>query len=106
MLSADRAAAHDHDTRRRGPNLEHTLTRDDVRRLGLQSGARWVVTGGIVRGDGRYVLDVTMEKTAGDVEPRPFTVTSSSLIALADQVATRLAGLATTGGAREEQFVS
>jgi len=75
------------------------LTRDDVRRLGLQSGARWVVTGGIVRGDGRYVLDVTMEKTAGDVEPRPFTVTSSSLIALADQAATKLAGLATTGGA-------
>jgi TolB-like protein len=75
------------------------LTRDDVRRLGLQSGARWVVTGGIVRGDSRYVLDVTMEKTAGDVEPRPFTVTSSSLIALADQAATKLAGLATTGGA-------
>ena len=73
------------------------LSRDDVRRLGLQSGARWVVTGGIVRGDGRYVLDVTMEKTAGDVEPRPVTVTSSSLIALADQAAIQLAGLATTG---------
>jgi len=79
------------------------LTRDDVRRLGLQSGARWVVTGGIVRGDGRYVLDVTMENTAGNVEPRPLTVTSSSLIALADQAATRLAGLATTG--RADQLV-
>ena len=69
------------------------------RRLGLQSGALWVVTGGIVRGDGLYVLDVTMEKTAGDVEPRPLTVSSSSLIALADQAATKLAGLATTGAA-------
>lgn len=79
------------------------LTRDDVRRLGLQSGARWVVTGGIARSDGRYVLDVTMDKTTGDVEPRPLTVTSSSLIALADQVATKLAGLATTG--RVDQLV-
>ena len=75
------------------------LTRDDIRRLGLQSGALWVVTGGIVRGDGLYVLDVTMEKTAGDIEPRPLTVSSSSLIALADQAATKLAGLATTGAA-------
>ena len=71
------------------------LTRDDLRRLGLQSGARWVVTGGIVRSDRLYVLDVTMEKTAGGVEPRPLRVTSSSLIALADQAATKLAGLAT-----------
>ena len=77
------------------------LTRDDVRRLGLQSGAQWVVTGGIVRGDGLYVLNVTMEKTVGDVEPRPLTVTSSSLIALADQAAIKLAGLATTGGAEQ-----
>lgn len=75
------------------------LTRDNIRRLGLQSGALWVVTGGIVRGDGLYVLDVTMEKTAGDVEPRPLTVSSSSLIALADQAATKLAALATTGAA-------
>ena len=72
------------------------LTRDDVRRLGLQSGARWVVTGGIVRSDSLYVLDLTMENTAGDVEPRPLTVSSSSLIALADQAATKLADLATT----------
>src|SRR4051812_16833073 len=74
------------------------LTREDLRRLGLQSGARWVVTGGIVRSDRLYVLDVTMERTAGGVEPRPLTVTSSSLIALADEAATKLAGLATTDG--------
>lgn len=75
------------------------LTREDVRRLGLQSGAQWVVTGGVARTDGRYVLDVTMEKAAGGVEPRSFTATSSSLIALADQAATNLADLATTGRA-------
>jgi TolB-like protein len=74
------------------------LTRDDLRQLGLRSGARWVVTGGIVRSDSLYVLEMTMEKTTGDVEPRPLTVTSSSLIALADQAATKLAGLATTDG--------
>lgn len=74
------------------------LTRDDVRRLGRQSGAGWVVTGGIVRGDGVYVLDVTMEKTAGDAQARPLTVTSPSLVALADQAAIELAGLATAGG--------
>ena len=77
------------------------LTREDVRRLGLQSGARWVVTGGIVRSDSRYVLDVTMENTTDDVEPRQLTVTSSSLIALADQAAMKLAGLAITGGAEQ-----
>jgi len=49
------------------------------------------------------VLDVTMDKTTGHVEPRPLTVTSSSLIALADQAATKLAGLATTG--RPDQLV-
>jgi TolB-like protein len=74
------------------------LTRDDVTRLGLQIGARWVVTGGIVRSDSLYVLNVTMEKTAGECEPRPLTVTSSSLIALADQAATKLVGLATADG--------
>jgi len=77
------------------------LTHDDLRRLGLQSGARWVVTGGIMRSDSVYVLDVTMEKTAGDVEPRPLTVTSSSLIALADEAAMKLAGVATTGVAEQ-----
>lgn len=74
------------------------LTREDLRRLGLQTGARWVVTGGIVRSDNLYVLDVTIEKTVGHVESRPLTVTSSSLIALADQAATKLADLAATDG--------
>jgi len=77
------------------------LTRDDVRRLGLQSGARWVVTGGVVRSDSLYVLDVTMENATDDVEPRRLTVTSSSLIALADQAAMKLAGVATTGGGEQ-----
>jgi len=39
-----------------------------------------------------------MEKTAGHVEPRPLTLTSSSLIALADQAATKLVDLAATDG--------
>jgi len=74
------------------------LTRDDARRLGLQTGARWVVTGGIVRGDSLYALDMTIVNTAYHAEPRALTVTSSSLIALADQAAMTLADLATGGG--------
>jgi len=72
-----------------------SLTRDEIRRLGEESGAGWVVTGSIVRGDKLYVLDLTMERTSGDVERRPVTVTSPSLIALADQAAATLASVAT-----------
>ena len=38
---------------------------------------------------------VTMERTSGDVERLPVTVTSPSLIALADQAAATLASVAT-----------
>jgi len=54
-----------------------------------------------VRSDSLYVLDVNMENTTDDVEPRRLTVTSSSLIALADQAAMKLAGVATTGGGEQ-----
>lgn len=69
------------------------LSRDDIVRLGARSGARWIVSGGIARGDGRYVLDMTLHDAAGKSDPRPVTVTSPSLIALADEAATQLATL-------------
>ena len=71
------------------------LTRDQIRRLGQESGADWVVAGSVVRGDSLYVLDLTMEKTSGDVDRRPVRVTSPSLMALADEAAAKLASVAT-----------
>jgi DNA-binding SARP family transcriptional activator/TolB-like protein len=75
------------------------LTRADIVRLGVRSGAVWTMSGGITRGDSLYVLDVTVQASSGTAAPRLFTVTSSSLVALADEVAARLAGLATASGA-------
>lgn len=70
------------------------LTRDDLRRLGAASGAQWIASGGITRGDNLYVLDLSLHDAAGKREPRLFTVASPSLVALADEAATRLAVLA------------
>ena len=74
------------------------LTRSDIVRLGARIRAGWVVSGGIARGDSLYVLDVTVQDTAGSAAPRLFTVTSSSLVALADEAAAKLASLATASG--------
>ena len=57
-----------------------------------------MVSGAIMRGDSLYILDVTVHDVSGSTAPRLFTVTSSSLVALADQAAAKLAGLATSGG--------
>jgi DNA-binding SARP family transcriptional activator/TolB-like protein len=73
--------------------LDGTLTRSDVVRLGARSGAGWVVSGAITRGDSLYVLDVTVQGTVGITAPYVFTLTSSSLVALAEEAAARLAGL-------------
>lgn len=71
------------------------LSREDIARLGATSGARWVVSGGISRGKGHYVLAMTLHDAAGKSDPQPILVTSPSLVALADQAATQLASLTT-----------
>lgn len=77
------------------------LSRGDRVRLGGRIGAAWVVSASVARGDSLYVLDVTVHDVSGRTPPRLFTVTSPSPIALADQAAARLAGLARTGGAAQ-----
>ena len=74
------------------------LNRRTLVRLSNELGAQLVVTGGVMRGDSLYVLDVTVHDFRGNAPPRLFTVTSHSLTALADQAAARLAGFASAGG--------
>ena len=80
-----------------------TLTGADIVELGTRSGARWVVSASITPGDSLYVLDVTVRDTANAASPYLFTMTSPSLLALADEAAVKLATLATAGGGRSAQ---
>ncbi len=72
------------------------LGRAELMELGVRSGAAWVVSGGVLRGERRYVLDLTVQSTAGGGSPQLFNVSSTSLVALADEAATKLADLART----------
>jgi DNA-binding SARP family transcriptional activator/TolB-like protein len=67
-------------------------------RLANELGAELVVTGGVMRGDSLYVLDVAVHDFRSDAPPRLFTVSSHSLTALADQAAARLASVTIAGG--------
>jgi len=71
------------------------LRRTDIVRVGVRSGASWVATGGILRGDSLYTLDLTVQDLVRGTPPRSFTLTSTSLVALADQAAARLTRLTT-----------
>jgi DNA-binding SARP family transcriptional activator/TolB-like protein len=73
-----------------------TLTGSDVGRLGARSGARWAVSASITPGDSVYALHVTVQDTADPISTHRFTMTSPSLLALADETAATLASLATT----------
>jgi hypothetical protein len=61
------------------------------------------VSASITPGDSLYVLDVTVRDTANAASPYLFTMTSPSLLALADEAAVKLATLATAGGGRSAQ---
>jgi tetratricopeptide (TPR) repeat protein len=56
------------------------------------------VTGGVMRGDSLYVLDLAVHDFRSDAPPRLFAVTGRSLTAVADQAASRLARVAVAGG--------
>jgi tetratricopeptide (TPR) repeat protein len=73
------------------------LPRRTLVRLANELGAELVVTGGVMRGDSLYVLDVAVHDLRSDSPARLFTVTSPSLTSLADQAAARLAGFASAG---------
>ena len=73
-----------------------TLSAVDVARLGARSGARWAVSASITPGDSVYALRLTVQDTADPRSTHLFTLTSPSLLALADEAAATLASVATT----------
>ena len=62
----------------------------DAIRIARAAGATWAVTGGITRGDDVYVLDAGVRDVATGRLLKLFTVTGSDILAVADQVSSRV----------------
>jgi predicted Zn-dependent protease/TolB-like protein len=69
---------------------EGRLSTLDAIRLARAAGATWAVTGGITRGDGVYVLDAGVRDVSTGRLLELFTVTGSDILAVADQVSSRV----------------
>jgi DNA-binding SARP family transcriptional activator/TolB-like protein len=65
----------------------------DELQLARDLGATWAVRGGITRGDGIYVLDLTVSDTKSGRPISTFSVTGASLIGVADQAGARIRSL-------------
>jgi DNA-binding SARP family transcriptional activator/TolB-like protein/Flp pilus assembly protein TadD len=76
---------------------ESRLTTMDAMRIAKGVGATWAVTGGITRGDGVYVLDAGVRDVATGRLLKLFTVTGTDILAVADQVSSRILAAAESG---------
>jgi DNA-binding SARP family transcriptional activator/predicted Zn-dependent protease/TolB-like protein len=69
---------------------EGSLSTLDAMRIARAAGATWAVTGGITRGDGVYVVDAGVRDVSTGRLLELFTVTGSDILAVADQVSSRV----------------
>ncbi|HET7621757.1 MAG TPA: BTAD domain-containing putative transcriptional regulator [Gemmatimonadaceae bacterium] len=79
------------------PGDEGQLSTLDAMRIARGVGATWAVTGGITRGDGVYVMDAGVRDVATGRLLRLFTVTGTDILAVADQVSSRILATAESG---------
>ncbi|HEY2805864.1 MAG TPA: BTAD domain-containing putative transcriptional regulator [Gemmatimonadales bacterium] len=66
------------------------LSDDELRRIGNDVGATWVVTGAFTRGQDIYVLDVNLYDVASGKLTRLYTLTGSDPLSVADGAAERV----------------
>jgi DNA-binding SARP family transcriptional activator/TolB-like protein len=69
---------------------EGRLSTLDAMRVARAAGATWAVTGGVTRGDGVYVVDAGVRDVSTGRLLELFTVTGSDILAVADQVSSRV----------------
>lgn len=79
------------------PGGEDRLTTVDAMQVARGVDATWAVTGGITRGDGVYVMDAGVRDVASGRLLKLFTVTGTDILAVADQVASRILAAADSG---------
>lgn len=77
---------------------EAQLSPEELRRVGRDLGASWVVTGAFTRGENIYVLDVSLRDVASGAVSHLYTVTGSDPPAVADAAAARVLDAADANG--------
>lgn len=83
---------------RGGLTSRSELAPDELRRVGRDVGATWVVTGAFTRGENVYVLDVSLRDVASGVVSHLYTVTGGDPPAVADAAAERVLDAADANG--------
>ena len=75
---------------RQGPAREGDLTTAQAVELGRGVGATWVVTGGVTRGEGVYVLDITVRRVADGAPVQVYSVVGNDVLTVADRAAAQV----------------
>lgn len=76
--------------RRRGLQRESDLTTAQAVDLGRGLGATLVVTGGVTRGEGVYVLDITVRRVDDAAPVQVYSVVGKDVLSVADRAAAQL----------------